>query len=340
LAIGDEKNAKKKTNTLRNINDSCFEDFFVKKLNESVYAPKPLDMAILSNKNIESRHRKAYLMMEVVPQDTADKAFAKPEYQKWEYQKPFITEILNTMEDLLINERVFNSDLKPQNTLFDPLSRKTAIIDLGSSLYIEKNLDINHFDISIGGFGKTDKYCPPEIINITNPVNEDFDSFIDLEKSISYLCGRTIAEITSFEIKESTDLKEDDKKQLVEIVKGLINEDPAQRLSVNEAKLKIQNLGSEVDFTNVAQKQYIEKAKILASVDPSTLSLNSDINKTRSKGIIEQYLVQANPRKFKSESTQKIEQEFDDFFGQQEDKVFVILGEAGWERVYPYRLNS
>jgi hypothetical protein len=71
-------------------------------------------MAILSNKKIEGRQRKAYLIMEVVPQDTADKAFAKPDYQKWEYQKPFIIEILKTMDELLIKERVFNSDLKPQ----------------------------------------------------------------------------------------------------------------------------------------------------------------------------------------------------------------------------------
>jgi hypothetical protein len=71
---------------------------------------------------------------------------------------------------------------------------------LGSSLYIEKNLDINHFDISVGGFGKTDKYCPPEILRITNgSEDEDLDYHIDLEKSISYLCGVTIAELTSLE---------------------------------------------------------------------------------------------------------------------------------------------
>ena len=113
-------------------------------------------MAILSSKEIEEdRLRKAYLVMEIVPQDTADRAFAKSDYQKWEYQKPFIMDFLKTMEELLLKDRVFNSDLKPQNTLFDPLSRKMAIIDLGSSLFFETTLDIKKFDIS---FSRIKKY--------------------------------------------------------------------------------------------------------------------------------------------------------------------------------------
>ncbi len=62
-SIGEEKNPRKKINTLGNVTDSCFEDYFVKNLNESVYSPKPLDMAILSSEKIENVHRKAYLVM-------------------------------------------------------------------------------------------------------------------------------------------------------------------------------------------------------------------------------------------------------------------------------------
>jgi hypothetical protein len=105
----------------------------VKKLNDSVHVPQPIDTANITNKGAESKHRKAYLLMEIVPQNKADVNLSKPEYQKWEYQKPFINGILKMMNDLLLKERVFNSDLKPQNALFDPLSRKTAIIDLGCS---------------------------------------------------------------------------------------------------------------------------------------------------------------------------------------------------------------
>jgi hypothetical protein len=96
----------------------------VGRSNQSVYAPKPLDMAILSSREIDDRHRKAYLVMEIVPQETADKVVAKEEYQIWDYQKPFIMDVLKTMGELLHVERIFNSDLKRKNTLFDPLSDK------------------------------------------------------------------------------------------------------------------------------------------------------------------------------------------------------------------------
>ena len=38
---------------------------------------------------------KGYSMMEVVPNDTADKVFIKDEYQKWEYIKPYLLEIFD-----------------------------------------------------------------------------------------------------------------------------------------------------------------------------------------------------------------------------------------------------
>ena len=40
------------------------------------------------------KHMKGYVMMEIVPRDTADKIFAKEEYQKWEYIKPYILDLL------------------------------------------------------------------------------------------------------------------------------------------------------------------------------------------------------------------------------------------------------
>jgi hypothetical protein len=73
-----------------------------------------------------------------------------------------------------------------------------AIIDLGSSLYIERNFDIKNFDISVGGFGMKKSYCPPEILMIKR--DEDIDGCIDLEKSVSHLCGVTKAVATSIKI--------------------------------------------------------------------------------------------------------------------------------------------
>ena len=59
------------------------------------------------------------------------------------------------------------------------------------------------------------------------------------------------------------------------------------------------------------------------------MRLNSDIKSTRSKGIIAQYLTKSNPRRFKNMDKREISQEFDEFFKQTQDTVFLLLGEAG-----------
>jgi hypothetical protein len=174
------KEAKReRRNSLASVSDSTLEDFFAIKLNESIFAPKPLDMAILTNKLNKENHRKGYLFMELVPQNTANKVLFRPEYQKWEYQKPYILRVMKTMINLLIDNRILNTDLKPENTLFDPIARSMAVIDLGSSLYIEKHYDLHKFDASVGGFGVTQPYCPPEILD------ENQNESVDLKKAIS-----------------------------------------------------------------------------------------------------------------------------------------------------------
>jgi len=73
-AIGDTES--KDTSFLRDIVNSALEDFFTRRLNASIYAPVPLDMSIINNSNFknpnDSKHRKGYLIMELVPENTAD----------------------------------------------------------------------------------------------------------------------------------------------------------------------------------------------------------------------------------------------------------------------------
>jgi hypothetical protein len=99
------------------------------------------------------------------------------------------------------------------------------------------------------------------------------------------------------------DLKGEEKKKLAEIIRGLIEYEPTKRLLTKEAIKKTQFLGSEIDFAKVVRQHYIKKAKeFLALGNPNTLSLNSDIKSTRSKGIIAQYLTKSNPRRSKTEA--------------------------------------
>jgi hypothetical protein len=184
---------KGKEKGLNDITSSVFEDYLAKKLNDSIYAPVALDMAITTNELIDEKHRESYLFMEIVPQNTADKVFEKKENQKWKFQKPYCLAVMKTMKELLEKDRILNTDLKPQNTLFETSSRRMAIIDLGSSIYIGKNLELEKFDASYAGFGWTKPYCPPELID----VKDEKKDIINTKKAISYLCGATIAEVTT-----------------------------------------------------------------------------------------------------------------------------------------------
>ena len=98
---------------------NVFEDFLAKKIFDSIYAPKPLDIAITK--------KKTYFFMDIIPEHTAFKIFEMPSCQKWEYYKPYFTEIMISMRDLLINHKILNTDLKPGNTLFDKISKSCSI---------------------------------------------------------------------------------------------------------------------------------------------------------------------------------------------------------------------
>ena len=71
-------------------------------------------------------------MMEVFPENTADKVFDITTFQIWDYQKPYILQVLET-KTIMLKFNITNTDLKANNTLYNPSSRKVAIIDLGAT---------------------------------------------------------------------------------------------------------------------------------------------------------------------------------------------------------------
>ena len=82
---------------------------------------------------------------------------------------------------------ILNTDLKPENTLFDVASRKMAIIDLGSSIFIEKRAEVcfEKFDIRYYPFayGVSEFYCPPEMIASDDEEVEMKRETVNLKKS-------------------------------------------------------------------------------------------------------------------------------------------------------------
>ena len=183
--------------------------------------------------------------MEFFPHNIASFEFSKLEHQKWEFQKPFILEVLTTIEDLLVKEKIIYSDLKLQNIIFDPLRRKTALIEMGNSFLIEKS----HFIKKMieNSRGNANIYCQPECLELSNKKDEYNESFIDITKLLSYQCGITIAEVTSgiskvfdqkkdcetWDLTERTDLNQFEKNELEGIIRGLINKDPKNRIYID-----------------------------------------------------------------------------------------------------------
>ena len=126
-------------------------------------------------------------MMEVFPQNTATKIFLEPKYQKWKYQKPYLQEVMLATSELLNNGIAF-TDLKPENTLFDPETLKTTIIDLGGSIKLDTGA-LDEFDKRKHSCQLTRGYFAPEM-------DDKKITIISLSKALAYTCGKVMEKIT------------------------------------------------------------------------------------------------------------------------------------------------
>ena len=197
--------------------------------------------------------------MELFPYETAHVVFNNPIYQKWEYQKPFILIFIKYMEELQSVNNIMITDIKPSNILYDPVSRKIVIIDIGKSISLDKKIGLENFDISNLDFGISIKYCSPELIH-------QQDKKINIRKIMSYLYGATLASLTSIEEKgieindwkigDKTDLDENQKKELQDAIKSLLNKDQEKRLDIKNAKKTLRRIEvtSKVSLTNYMVK--------------------------------------------------------------------------------------
>ena len=82
---------------------------------------------------------KGFVMIELMTKNDGQKVFDKPENQTWDHQKKYLLDIFKGIE-ILLNEGIAMTDLKPGNTLYDPDIRKGSLIDLGG---VQKAKDKN-----------------------------------------------------------------------------------------------------------------------------------------------------------------------------------------------------
>ena len=188
-----------------------------------VYAPRIYDMTLIVDKNTisDDGHLKAYLMMEIMPQNTGGQILKLAEYQKWEYQKPYLLDVFRSMRDLLKNN-VAMTDLKPDNTLYDTSLRRATIIDLGGTVKLASQAHLFEFDIQQYNFQNTPKFTAPELTAGQGVIN--------LSRAISFSCGKLAEDVIT-----STDLDQDENAKLTALLNSLCSENPADRLDLDKA---------------------------------------------------------------------------------------------------------
>ncbi len=293
------------------VTDSTLEDYFTGDIASITYSPIVLDMALVIDKeSIKSAdHKKGYLFMEVLPQNTATKIFAQKEFQKWEYQKPYLLDILNGVQELL-KQNTAMTDLKPDNTLYDVDKHHATIIDLGGTVKAD---NLENFDLR-KSFQYTKEFTAPEVLSLSGTV--------DMAKALSYSCGKVFESI----IKSGTDLN----KNLYEkILEKLLYENPATRISIPNAIEGIQNIGDDSWKEKSIFTTYILKIKEALRNDKSSISINEDIEDTQ-KCFIPLQVTTLDPDKYKDLDTHDIFETLDQKFFNADTQVFLLLANAGY----------
>jgi serine/threonine protein kinase len=256
------------------VTETTLNDYFTGDVAKAIYAPKVLDMSLITSKEIDASHKKGYLMMEVFPQNTATKVFSISEYQKWEYQKPYLLDVLQNLISIA-QDNIVMTDLKPDNTLYDTDTRKVSIIDLGGTVKVGNSSELQSFNKSSYYYQSTPNFASPEL--------ESTQETIDLIKAQIYTFGKTMESVT-----QNTDLEVQPKVK--ELISSLTQQDPSLRPSPQEVLTKLQSIGSDDYKEQVISNHYISKIKSTLQENKGSISINQDIEETQ-KELILLYLI-------------------------------------------------
>jgi serine/threonine protein kinase len=316
----------KKTSSYEDINPTriildSFNNYIVDNSTKVVAPPVILDIATILNTSLEDqekeKHMKGYVFMEIFPQNTGDKIFSQEKYQEWEYQKPYVRGVFSAILELL-DQGVVMTDLKPANTLFDVDNRTVKIIDTGG---IIKPHDITCFGPQ--QVEHTPYFAAPELALATSQIN--------LRQALSYGCGKVLDATISLGTKHV------DIAPLKELVASMTQENPNERLSIQDALVKLKNIkttdGDKWEESVVFQA-YINKIKDRLKNNRSSIGINQDIYDIKEKLYIPVRVTRMDPQRYKNLPTLDLLDEMKDNFLNKEyieenKQVMLILGNAG-----------
>jgi len=328
------KSGNPNVNPLESITNGTLGDYFTNDVAEMIQAPNVFDMSLVTDTTINSLHQKGYLMMEVLPQNTGTAVFKKPEYQKWEYQKPYLLDVLRGTVELL-SQNIAHTNLKTDNTLYNPDIRKATIIDLGGTVKVQNQQEISNFDVEKYPFEATPGFFAPEL-------NENSGiTILDMNKALAYTCGRVIKSVITacppnkqlkLELKNediSTDLDKDGVDKIKRLITLLTKDNPEERISIKDAIKEIEAIGDDSYKKNVIFTHYTRQIKERIANNKSSISINEDIESTQDL-LIKLDVTSLNPYRYKDLKTEDLFEKIDKFFATNSNQdVMLLLGAAG-----------
>ena len=302
--------------SLQQATEATIGDYFASGIADKVYAPQIFDLAIISHQSAyqgKTDHRKGYLMMEMLPQNTATRIFEDTKYQKWIYQKPYLLEVFSSTLALL-KENIAFTDLKPDNTLYDTNILKTTMIDLGGIIKVDTSIET--FEKNKFSFQTTPEYRAPEM-------GDSGDSVINLPKALAFTCGQLMKEVA-----QQSDYN--DAKELQALIENLTHKEPDQRISIEEAIDILEKMGDDSYKEDVVFRHYIAKIQERIENNRSSISLNEDILETKQLHI-NQNITSRDPERYPKLNTEDLFKKIDSFLlpNQKQYQVMAVFGAAG-----------
>ena len=302
---------------LEQATEATIGDYFTNDIAETIYAPNVFDLALVTEGSAQGRHdhRKGYLMMEMLPQNTATKIFEEAKYQKWEYQKPYLLDVFNSGQEML-SKNIAMTDLKPDNTLYDTDTRKATIIDLGGTVKVEHQEQLSRFDIKQHSFQSTKEFRAPELGG---------SGVIDMHQALAYAGGMIMKEVTTDSGHKV--ISDYDEEALSNLVAELTNPEASKRISIPEAINRLNKMGDDSYKENAIFSQYIANIKNRIEHNRSSIGINRDIDKTKDL-YISLNTTTLNPNKYKDLKTEELFTKMDSFLGS-DKQVMALFGSAG-----------
>jgi serine/threonine protein kinase len=298
--------------------------YLIEETTKAVIPPVILDIAYINEPLDIDKHKKGYVFMELFPQNTGEKIFQQKDYQRWEFQKPYLIQLFEKVIQMQDKNTVM-TDLKPANTLFDIDNRVVDIIDTGGIITVS---DIEKCVVNKRSLELTPNFTAPEFKISMDGIIMQKDP-IDLKKTLVYSCGK----ILEFILKNGTD-KGIELAQLEILMGDMTYLDPLKRISLVDALDRLKNIKT-VDGDKwenyVVLNAYLSKIRSRLKYNRSSIKINEDIYEIKNSLYIPTLVTQLDPVRYKSLPTYNLFDKIREFTNSQavDPQVMLILGEAG-----------